>query len=86
MSQQQLSAEQVPHIEFLAKSKFSNHDGLMSPSDLIKANLQLGRKVIALTDWQTSQGFPELQNAIEAHNASHPVQEQIEQLYGMIFK
>ena len=58
----------------------------MSPSDLIAANLQLGRNVVALTDWQTSQGFPELQNAIEAHNTTHPVKEQIKQLYSMIFK
>ena len=50
MIHQPLNQEQVPHIEFLAKSKFSNHDGLMSPGDLIKANLQLGCNVVALTD------------------------------------
>lgn len=68
-------------VEFLSKTKFSTQDSLTSPEDLIKHTLKLGRKQFAVSDFQASQAFPEIQNAVESYNSNKDDDKKLTPIY-----
>lgn len=70
-------------IELHTNTKMSGRYGLVEPRELIAEAIHLGMPGIAITDWNTVQGYPDAYSFVEYINKNNTCEQKFKIIYGL---